>query len=241
MAAAAALCAVAILALAVALRACAPDPSPEPAGGAAPAEGIQAGGGCGDAAEDGAFETVFDEVKDLSWVSEGGAGSILQLTDSMLVERAADNTLSALSFASCVEEAGEGQAMLSLEADDGSEATVIVGLDGEGRPASLVSDSFAFSHEYVVDPRGPSGGEGLSVEGVPQEYLALVGEDEDALVAAISAYALARHPSASTASFDGEVYLDMVEDEVHASFHLDDPSSSVITVSWDGSSFGVIG
>lgn len=84
------------------------------------------------------------------------------------------------------------------------------------------------------------GGGPFEVTGLDERYLELVGGDEDALRAAIGAYAARRSPQASSASFDGEVFLDLASGMVSATFHLDDNASTIVTVQWAGGAFTVL-
>lgn len=200
------------------------------AGGSAPEQAQQQAGPAEAAA------STLEAAAGTSWVAEDGSGATLQVTDRSLVESAADGTVSALAYSAADEAEADGQAIVTLTLEDGSAATLIVTLE-DGEPAAVASDAFSAAPSYVA-----SEGEGgpFEVTGLDERYLELVGGDEDALRAAIGAYAARRSPQASSASFDGEVFLDLASGMVSATFHLDDNASTIVTVQWAGGAFTVL-
>lgn len=200
------------------------------AGGSAPEQAQQQAGPAEAAA------STLEAAAGTSWVAEDGSGATLQVTDRSLVESAADGTVSALAYSAADEAEADGQAIVTLTLEDGSEATLIVTLE-DGEPAAVASDAFSAAPSYVASE---GGGGPFEVTGLDERYLELVGGDEDALRAAIGAYAARRSPQASSASFDGEVFLDLASGMVSATFHLDDNASTIVTVQWAGGAFTVL-
>ena len=196
------------------------------AGGSAPEQAQQQAGPAEAAA------STLEAAAGTSWVAEDGSGATLQVTDRSLVESATDGTVSALAYSAADEAEADGQAIVTLTLEDGSAATLIVTLE-DGEPAAVASDAFS-----AVASEG--GGGPFEVTGLDERYLELVGGDEDALRAAIGAYAARRSPQASSASFDGEVFLDLASGMVSATFHLDDNASTIVTVQWAGGAFTVL-
>lgn len=200
------------------------------AGGSAPEQAQQQAG----PAE--AATSTLEAAAGTSWVAEDGSGATLQVADRSLVESAADGTVSALAYSAADEAEADGQAIVTLTLEDGSAATLIVTLE-DGEPAAVASDAFSAAPSYVASE---GGGGPFEVTGLDERYLELVGGDEDALRAAIGAYAARRSPQASSASFDGEVFLDLASGMVSATFHLDDNASTIVTVQWAGGAFTVL-
>ena len=200
------------------------------AGGSAPEQAQQQAGPAEAAA------STLEAAAGTSWVAEDGSGATLQVTDRSLVESATDGTLSALAYSAADEAEADGQAIVTLTLEDGSAATLIVTLE-DGEPAAVASDAFSAAPSYVASE---GGGGPFEVTGLDERYLELVGGDEDALRAAIGAYAARRSPQASSASFDGEVFLDLASGMVSATFHLDDNASTIVTVQWAGGAFTVL-
>ena len=200
------------------------------AGGSAPEQAQQLAGPAEAAA------STLEAAAGTSWVAEDGSGATLQVTDRSLVESATDGTVSALAYSAADEAEADGQAIVTLTLEDGSAATLIVTLE-DGEPAAVASDAFSAAPSYVASE---GGGGPFEVTGLDERYLELVGGDEDALRAAIGAYAARRSPQASSASFDGEVFLDLASGMVSATFHLDDNASTIVTVQWAGGAFTVL-
>lgn len=200
------------------------------AGGSAPEQAQQQAGPAEAAA------STLEAAAGTSWVAEDGSGATLQVTDRSLVESAADGTVSALAYSAADEAEADGQAIVTLTLEDGSAATLIVTLE-DGEPAAVASDAFSAAPSYVASE---GGGGPFEVTGLDERYLELVGGDEDALRAAIGAYAARRSPQTSSASFDGEVFLDLASGMVSATFHLDDNASTIVTVQWAGGAFTVL-
>ena len=200
------------------------------AGGPAPEQAQQQAGPAEAAA------STLEAAAGTSWVAEDGSGATLQVADRSLVESAADGTVSALAYSAADEAEADGQAIVTLTLEDGSAATLIVTLE-DGEPAAVASDAFSAAPSYVASE---GGGGPFEVTGLDERYLELVGGDEDALRAAIGAYAARRSPQASSASFDGEVFLDLASGMVSATFHLDDNASTIVTVQWAGGAFTVL-
>ena len=200
------------------------------AGGSAPEQAQQQAGPAEAAA------STIEAAAGTSWVAEDGSGATLQVTDRSLVESATDGTVSALAYSAADEAEADGQAIVTLTLEDGSAATLIVTLE-DGEPAAVASDAFSAAPSYVASE---GGGGPFEVTGLDERYLELVGGDEDALRAAIGAYAARRSPQASSASFDGEVFLDLASGMVSATFHLDDNASTIVTVQWAGGAFTVL-
>ena len=200
------------------------------AGGSAPEQAQQQAGPAEAAA------STLEAAAGTSWVAEDGSGATLQVTDRSLVESATDGTVSALAYSAADEAEADGQAIVTLTLEDGSAATLIVTLE-DGEPAAVASDAFSAAPSYVASE---GGGGPFEVTGLDERYLELVGGDEDALRAAIGAYAARRSPQASSASFDGEVFLDLASGMVSATLHLDDNASTIVTVQWAGGAFTVL-
>ena len=200
------------------------------AGGSAPEQAQQQAGPAEAAA------STLEAAAGTSWVAEDGSGATLQVTDRSLVESATDGTVSALAYSAADEAEADGQAIVTLTLEDGSAATLIVTLE-DGEPAAVASDAFSAAPSYVASE---GGGGPFEVTRLDERYLELVGGDEDALRAAIGAYAARRSPQASSASFDGEVFLDLASGMVSATFHLDDNASTIVTVQWAGGAFTVL-
>ena len=183
-------------------------------------------------------ETTLEKASSASWVSDDGSGAILQITDASLIEKGADGAIHAIAYSSADESATNGQTLVTLTLEDGTPATLIIALD-EGEPAAIVSDVLSSAERYVAKSNGGAG-ESFTVTGLDEQYLAMIGGNEEGLTRAIAEYASQKAPQASSASFDDEVYLDLEEGMVSATFHLDDNASTVATVLFKDGAFEIL-
>ena len=77
--------------------------------------------------------------------------------------------------------------------------------------------------------------------GLAAAYVEMAGGDEQAVREAVSSYCRSHVPAARSASFDGEVYLDMRDGRVVATFHCDDAARTILTVTYASGEFTVMG
>lgn len=183
-------------------------------------------------------ETTLEKASSMRWVSDDGSGATLQITDASLIEKGADGTIHAIAYSSADESATNGQALVTLTLEDGTPATLTIALDKD-EPAAIVSDLLSSAERYVAKSNDGAG-ESFTVTGLDEQYLAMIGGNEEGLTRAIAEYASQKAPQASSASFDGEVYLDLDEGMVSATFHLDDNASTVATVLFEDGAFEIL-
>ncbi|WP_283171724.1 hypothetical protein [Curtanaerobium respiraculi] len=125
-------------------------------------------------------------------------------------------------------------------ARDGGEGEVKTTITLSGKEGSwkVSSDSFACAHAYVeASPHR----EAVAVEGVSEPYTTLIEDRTDELALAVAAYCRAHVPTATRATFDGEVYLDTNAGVVTATFHCDDAAATILQVTYEGGAFAVAG
>lgn len=142
-----------------------------------------------------------------------------------------------------VKEAGEGNGQKHLDIDFMREgdpyatpASIIV--EEQDGALAVASDAFAVESRYV---QGKPAGTAVSVSGLAEPYTGLIDGKAAELASAVGSWCAAHAPSATTASFDGEVYLDVRGGRVSATFHLDDAASTIVTAVYEGGSFSVAG
>lgn len=95
-----------------------------------------------------------------------------------------------------------------------------------------------------MEPRyvqGKAAGTAVSVSGLAEPYTGLIDGKAGELASAVGSWCESHAPSATTASFDGEVYLDVRGGRVSATFHLDDAASTIVTAAYEDGSFTVAG
>lgn len=112
-------------------------------------------------------------------------------------------------------------------------------LAGEG-PAAAPQEQ---GEGAATSPGGGDGAEGpgFAIAGLADGYLELAGVGEGAIREAVASYCRENVPSATAASFDGEVYWDARSGRVSATFHLDDGDASMVTVTCSDGAVSVAG
>lgn len=216
----------------------------EPAGTDATVESTVQAQDAGQAAQEAPEEEAAAEIVALlrsnAWQAEGAPERTLAFREGSFVE--SDGTSVRLAVFE-VKGAGEtkGQRYLDLdimrEGDPcATPATLIV--DEEGGALSVACDGFAVEKRYVQG--APSGTE-LTVVGLAEPYAGLIDGKAEELASALGDWCKSHAPTATSASFDGEVYVDVRGERVSATFHLDDAAATIVTAVYEGGAFSVAG
>lgn len=124
-----------------------------------------------------------------------------------------------------------------IDEDSQDSVTWTLIFDRSGGAATMSSDDFKVSKEYTEDAAEGS----VSVSGMDEAYIGLVGGDAEPLRKALAAYMAKNVPQAASASFDGEASVDFNAKTVSASFHADDPARTVLVVAYADGKFTVTG
>lgn len=236
LAAAVAACALLVVVASTAARCAVAHVAGEAGGGEAAAQEAEGG----DEAMDTAGERALAALMSREWHGEADAARTVAFRDGSFVE-ADGSGAHVTAFDVVGSSESEDRCSLTVKlVRDGGAGPVDSEIVLEGREGSLkVScDGFAGSSSYVEG--AGSGGE-VAVTGLPGAYVDMAGGDEGAVREAVSSYCRAHVPAARSASFDGEVYLDMRDGRVVATFHCDDPARTILTVTYAGGEFTVMG
>ncbi len=187
-----------------------------------------------------ASEEIAKMLQGNVWQAEGAPERTVQFRDGSFVE--SDGTSVKLTVFD-VKEAGEtgGQKHLDIgfmrEGDPrATPASIIV--EERGGILTVASDAFAVESRYV---QGKPAGTAVSVSGLAEPYTGLIDGKAGELASAVGSWCATHAPSATTASFDGEVYLDVRGGRVSATFHLNDAASTIVTAVYENGSFAVAG
>ena len=181
----------------------------------------------GQGAEAPAALTSYELACSKGWKSDAGS---LQMSKGMVIEKGADGKIHVLTVSE-VEEADAGeQAVLAV-------VTWTLVFDRSGGAATMSSDDFKVSKKYSEDVAEGS----VSVSGMDEAYIGLVGGDAEPLRKALAAYMAKNVPQAASASFDGEASVDFNAKTVSAPFHADDPARTVLVVAYADGKFTVTG
>ena len=137
----------------------------------------------------------------------------------VLSEEAADAGVSAqISFTRSAGEAAS-QTLLSIS-------------DAGGRK-SISCDAFSLSKNYLIAEGSDAG---LELAAHPSELNDLLDAEDPEIASAIAQRASIASPTATLATWDGEVYIDCNEDVLTTSFHLNDAASTIVQLSLDRAS-----
>lgn len=174
------------------------------------------------------------------WQAEGAPERTVEFRDRSFVE---SDGMSVRLTAFDVKDAGAGNGQKHLDIDfmrEGDPYTTPASIIVEERDGVLTvaSDAFAVESRYV---QGKPAGTAVSVSGLAEPYTGLVDGKAAELASAIGSWCASHAPSATTASFDGEAYLDVRGGRVSATFHLDDAAATIITAVYEDGSFTVAG
>ena len=159
------------------------------------------------------------------------------MSKGMVIEKGADGKIHVLTVSE-VEEADAGkQAVFTVagtDEDSQDSVTWTLIFDRSGGAATMSSDDFKVSKKYSEDVAEGT----VSVSGMDEAYIGLVGGDAEPLRKALAAKNV---PQASSASFDGEASVDFNAKTVSAAFHADDAARTVLVVTYADGKFTVSG
>ena len=198
-------------------------------------ESAASSGEAGDAPE----KEILKQLRSHAWQAEGDSGTTIAFREGSFVESSAGG-VKVTAFEVKDATVSEGHASLDVELmRDGEEPfSSLVAID-EGADGLAVScDGFSNCPKYV---EGSATEKPVSVEGVADPYESLVEGKTDELAASIAAYCKDHVPTATKASFDGEVFLDIPGGRVTATFHCDDKASTILSVTYADGAFSVAG
>lgn len=128
--------------------------------------------------------------------------------------------------------------VLLLKDGDAAGRSATIVLDEDGGTPSVACDGFSLSGRYFL---AATPGGAVEVTGLAEPYPSLVDGRTDELATAISEWAAGHAPTAASATFDGEVFVDIAGGRVSATFHLDDDASTIVTAVYRSGEFTVLG
>ena len=183
---------------------------------------------------------VLEELRGSAWTAADGSGKTLAFREGSFVE--SDGALVAMT-AFEVEGSGSSGAqrwldVLLLKDGDAASRSATIVLDEDGGTPSVACDGFSLSGRYVL---AATPGGAVEVTGLAEPYPSLVDGRTDELAAAISEWAAGHAPTAASATFDGEVFVDIAGGRVSATFHLDDDALTIVTAVYRSGEFTVLG
>lgn len=210
----------------------------------APAESIVQDADGADAAGTASATDKSEEIAKMLqgnvWQAEGAPEKTIEFRDRSFVE--SDGSSVELTVFD-VKEAGEGNGQKHLDIDfmregDPCDTPASIIVEERDGVLTVASDAFAMESRYV---QGKPAGTAVSVSGLADPYTGLIDGKAGELASAVGSWCAAHAPSATAASFDGEVYLDVRGGRVSATFHLNDAASTIVTAVYENGSFAVAG
>ena len=194
----------------------------------------------GEGAEmDATAEKALDVLRSHAWQAEGDVKKTVEFRDGSLVESDAKGVkVTAFEVAGAHEDDDHASLDVVMTRDGSGSFFCVIAIDGREGSLAVSCDGFANASRYV---QGSAAAGPVEVVGLAEPYTSLIDGKTDGLADAVTGYCRDRVPTATKATFDGEVYLDVVGGRVSATFHCDDKASTVLSVAYAGGSFTVSG
>lgn len=187
-----------------------------------------------------ASEAMQKALESHAWQQDGNSKTTIQFRSGSFVE--SDGTsakVTAMSIQKATWGEGGGTLECKLVADgDQTERSSIISLSGEEGSYKVSCDGFLMAKEYV---QASGSSTAVSVEGLTEPYTTLIEGKNGDLAKAVASYCRNHVPTATKATFDGEVYLDIPGGRTTATFTCDDTAATVLNVTYSGGSFEVQG
>jgi hypothetical protein len=195
-----------------------------------------------DAAEAGgdASEAMRKALESHAWQQDGNSKTTIQFRNGSFVESDGTNAkVTAVTVQKASWGEGGGTLECKLIADgDRTERSSVISLSGKEGSYKVSCDGFLMAKEYV---QASASATAVSVEGLTEPYTSLIDGRNGDLAKAVASYCREHVPTATKATFDGEVYLDIPGGRTTATFTCDDTAATVLNVSYSGGAFEVQG
>lgn len=176
-------------------------------------------------------ESSLAECVGTSWTSADGA--TLSIISDALVERKDDQTT--VTYYEVESEKADAE---GVSADISTYTTAkdtpkscVLRIDTSGDKVTATCDAFQLAKSYTLDAKAETE---LKLAAHASRLNELMESDDSAITAAIAQWAATKSPYATTATWDGEVYVDCNDDTVTTGFTLDDGAGTVVQLKYDG-------
>ena len=173
----------------------------------------------------------FSGYAGTTWESEDGTCT-LTLSDSTIVE-SGEAGVQVMYYEVLSEESdGSGiSAQISFTRSAGEAASqTLLSISDAGGWKSISCDAFALSKSYLIAEGSEAG---IELSAHSPELNELLDAEDAEIASAIAQKASSASPTATLATWDGEVYIDFNEDVLTTSFHLNDAASTIVQLSLD--------
>lgn len=165
------------------------------------------------------------------WESEDGTCT-LTLSDSTIVE-SGEAGVQVMYYEVLSEEPDDDglSAQISFTRSAGEAASqTLLSINDTGGRKSISCDAFALSKSYLIAEGSEAG---IELSAHSPELNELLDAEDAEIASAIAQKASSASPTATLATWDGEVYIDCNEDVLTTSFHLNDAASTIVQLSLD--------
>lgn len=173
----------------------------------------------------------FSGYAGTTWESEDGTCT-LTLSDSTIVE-SGEAGVQVMYYEVLSEEPDDDglSAQISFTRSAGEAASqTLLSISDAGGWKSISCDAFALSKSYLIAEGSEAG---IELSAHSPELNELLDAEDAEIASAIAQKASAVSPTATLATWDGEVYIDCNEDVLTTSFHLNDAASTIVQLSLD--------
>lgn len=173
----------------------------------------------------------FSGYAGTTWESEGGTCT-LTLSDSTIVE-SGEAGVQVMYYEVLSEEPDDDglSAQISFTRSAGEAASqTLLSISDAGGWKSISCDAFALSKSYLIAEGSEAG---IELSAHSPELNELLDAEDAEIASAIAQKASSASPTATLATWDGEVYIDCNEDVLTTSFHLNDAASTIVRLSLD--------
>ena len=173
----------------------------------------------------------FSGYAGTTWESEDGTCT-LTLSDSTIVE-SGEAGVQVMYYEVLSEEPDDYglSAQISFTRSAGEAASqTLLSISDAGGWKSISCDAFALSKSYLIAEGSEAG---IELSAHSSELNELLDAEDAEIASAIAQKASSASPTATLATWDGEVYIDCNEDVLTTSFHLNDAASTIVQLSLD--------
>ena len=173
----------------------------------------------------------FSGYAGTTWESEDGTCT-LTLSDSTIVE-SGEAGVQVMYYEVLSEEPDDDglSAQISFTRSAGEAASqTLLSISDAGGWKSISCDAFALSKSYLIAEGSEAG---IELSAHSPELNELLDAEDAEIASAIAQKASSTSPTATLATWDGEVYIDCNEDVLTTSFHLNDAASTIVQLSLD--------
>ena len=173
----------------------------------------------------------FSGYAGTTWESEDGTCT-LTLSDSTIVE-SGEAGVQVMYYEVLSEEPDDDglSAQISFARSAGEAASqTLLSISDAGGWKSISCDAFALSKSYLIAEGSEAG---IELSAHSPELNELLDAEDAEIASAIAQKASSASPTATLATWDGEVYIDCNEDVLTTSFHLNDAASTIVQLSLD--------